>query len=150
MSIELKEEQALWPLLIARLHALPGETELLAFEFEGVGVAIQMELARLREELRAALAARSEAPAPVWRKLLDDDGLPSVECGQEYLFALQVSKNGATPAWQYFVGAVDWDEDTDADWSNGDCGWSVGVDIWFTPLPSPPVAPELGKVERSE
>lgn len=57
---DTREPEALWPLLMARLRAMPN-SEMLHFDFEGVGIAIQKELASRAAQLDEARAALARA-----------------------------------------------------------------------------------------
>jgi hypothetical protein len=62
---EIKPE-ALWPQLMARLRAFP-HSELLAFDFEGVGIAIHKELAKRAARIEELTTAPAEPTAEMER-----------------------------------------------------------------------------------
>ena len=82
-----------------------------------------------------------------WRPLFDTNGILQCEEGKTYLFALQVSTNGAPPEWHYFVDRVVWDEETEPDFANCEAGWAVDDCELFRPIEAP-VDQLAGKGER--
>ena len=76
-----------------------------------------------------------------WRPVFDEDDNLLCHEGKSYLFAIQVSTNGAPYAWEYFRNAIIWDAETPPDFQE-DPGWSVSEDgLYFRELPAPPEAP---------
>jgi hypothetical protein len=91
-----------------------------------------------RGKLRALIAeVRASRAASEWRPVIGPDGLVAVDEGQSYLFAIQVSTNGAHCVWEYWQDAIVWDAETEPDFA-GDPGWDISDDVYFRELPSPP------------
>lgn len=86
---------------------------------------------------------RGRSEAEGWVALLDSDNLLTVNEGESYWFAVQVSTNGNPPHWEYFSDAIVWDSETEADWSDGAHGWGIDDVHWYRPLPPPPVPSEV-------
>lgn len=101
-----------------------------------------VDLDELEQALSGCLRAlitelRERRAADAWKPLLGEDGTVAVAEGRSYLFAIQVSTNGAPPCWEYWQDAVVWDAETEPDFA-GDPGWSISEEIYFRALPSPP------------
>lgn len=90
-----------------------------------------LKLADLIAEVRASRAAAE------WRPVIGADGLVAVDEGKSYLFAIQVSTNGAPWIWEYWQDSIVWDAETEPDFT-GDPGWDISDEVYFRELPSPP------------
>ena len=91
-------------------------------------------LRALLQEIRESRAREAQGGwKPFW---FDDDSTPIRE-GQSYLFATGSPESG----WSYFHDALVWDEESYAQWRDGDHGFATEDVKFYWELPAPKESP---------
>lgn len=87
------------------------------------------------------LAMGRKLPNNGWNRLLDEDSMVTVDEGNTYLFAIELSDG----RWEYFSDAIIWDSETAPQWSEGQHGWDISDAIWYQEILDPPgkAAPDV-------